>query len=44
MDFGKLQAKVVKNLYKHINNRATWKYAVYGKTSINTKKLYTYRL
>lgn len=37
MDFGKLQAKVVKNLYKHINNRATWKYAVYGKTSINTK-------
>lgn len=37
MDFGKLQADVIKNTYKHIDNRAAWDYTVYSKIAINTK-------
>jgi hypothetical protein len=38
MDFGKLQADVVKNTYKHIDNRAARDYTVYGNIAINTKR------
>lgn len=38
MDFGKLQADVIKNLYKHIDNRAAWDYTVHGNIAINTKR------
>ena len=37
MDFGKLQADVIKNTYKHIDNRAAWDYTVYSNIAINTK-------
>lgn len=38
MDFGKLQADVIKNLYKHIDNKAAWDYAVYCNIAVNTKR------
>lgn len=38
MDFGKLQADVIKNTYKHIDNRAARDYTVYGNIAINTKR------
>lgn len=38
MDFGKLQADVIKNTYKHIGNRAARDYTVYYNIAINTKR------
>lgn len=38
MDFGKLQADVIKNTYKHIDNKAARDYTVYGNIAINTKR------
>ena len=38
MDFGKLQADVIKNTYKHIDNKAARDYVVYGNIAINTKR------
>lgn len=40
MDFGKLQADVIKNTYKHIDNKAARDYTVYGNIAINTKDIY----
>lgn len=38
MDFGKLQADIVKNLYKYIDNPAAQDYKIYGDISVDNNK------
>ena len=38
MDFGKLQADIVKNLYKYADNPAAQDYKMYGDVSIDNHK------